>query len=231
MRKPEAVIFDMDGVLVDSEPIHVEIEKKLFDNLGIDVADVVHRSYMGASNEFMYLDLKTRFNLQESIGELIEHDEVFRCDYLKHTTVIKINEGVISLLGEIKTAGLKLAVATSSSPAIALIILNRCEILSYFDTIITTSEAGKSKPSPDVYLLAAQRIGVAPANCIVFEDSPNGLLAAKSAGMYCVAIQPDGEFNQALSEADYQIRTFREMTLNRLFEIFSFNQDVVKPTN
>lgn len=216
----------MDGVLIDSEPIHIEIEKKLFDKLGIDLEESVHRSYLGTSIEFMYLDLKMRFNLPESIEELRELDESFRCDYFKHIAVININEGVISLLSEIKSAGLKLAVATSSSPAIAKILLTRCEILTFFDAIVTTSEAGKSKPAPDVYLLAAQKIGVAPANCIVFEDSPNGLSAAKSAGMYCIAIQSDGEFIRKLSNADYLLRTFSGISLGQLFEIFSFNQTV-----
>lgn len=216
----------MDGVLIDSEPIHIEIEKKLFDKLGIDLEESVHRSYLGTSIEFMYLDLKMRFNLPESIEELRELDESFRCDYFKHIAVININEGVISLLSEIKSAGLKLAVATSSSPAIAKILLTRCEILTFFDALVTTSEAGKSKPAPDVYLLAAQKIGVAPANCIVFEDSPNGLSAAKSAGMYCVAIQSDGEFIRKFSNADYLLRTFSGITIGQLFEIFSFNQTV-----
>lgn len=223
MRNPEAVIFDMDGVLINSEPIHCEIEKKLFDQLGIAVVEAVHRSYMGTSNEFMYSDLKSRFDLSESVRELIDIDESFRCEYFKRTEVINLNEGVISLLHEIKSAGLKLAVATSSSPAIAKILLNRCKIASIFDAIVTTKEAGKSKPSPEVYLLAAQKIGVVPANCIVFEDSPNGLLAAKSAGMYCVAIQYDSELRQELSKADYLIRTFTGFTLSQLFEIFSFN--------
>jgi len=224
MRKPEAVIFDMDGVLVDSEPIHCKIEKKLFDKLGIVVDEAVHRSYMGASNEFMYSDLKSRFELQESVGELIEMDESFRCDYFKNLDVILLNEGVINLLSEIKSAGLKLAVATSSSPAIADILLNRCKITSWFDAVITASEAGKSKPAPDVYLLAAEKLGVSPANCIVFEDSPNGLSAAQSAGMHCVAVQSDSGLIEELSNADYLIRTFTEITLVRLLEIFAVNR-------
>ena len=224
MRKPEAAIFDMDGVLVDSEPIHCKIEKKLFDKLGIVVDEAVHRSYMGASNEFMYSDLKSRFELQESVGELIEMDESFRCDYFKNLDVILLNEGVINLLSEIKSAGLKLAVATSSSPAIADILLNRCKITSWFDAVITASEAGKSKPAPDVYLLAAEKLGVSPANCIVFEDSPNGLSAAQSAGMHCVAVQSDSGLIEELSNADYLIRTFTEITLVRLLEIFAVNR-------
>ena len=222
MGKPEAVIFDMDGVLIDSEPIHIEIEKKLFKNLGIDVPEIVHRSYMGASNEFMYSDLRSRFGLSESVGELMERDELFRTDYFNRLDAIPLNDGLISLLDDLKSAGIKLAVATSSSPEIAHILLSRGGINRYFDAIITTSEAGKSKPLPDVYLLAAKRIGVAPEKCIVFEDSPNGLLAAKSAGMYCIVIQSDNEIIQKLSGADYLIQSFREITPAKLTEIFTF---------
>jgi len=223
MRKPGAVIFDMDGVLIDSEPIHCEIEKKLFGQLGITVDEAVHRSYMGASNEFMYADLKSRFDLEESVAALVEMDESFRCEYFNHLEIIPLNEGVIDLLHEIKLAGLKLAVATSSSPAIADILLEKCEIASFFDVIITTKEAGKSKPAPDVYLYTAERLGVAPANCIVFEDSPNGLSAAQSAGMYCIAVPSGNEFIGSLSNADYMIRTFTDITPGRLLEIFALN--------
>ncbi len=218
------MIFDMDGVLIDSEPIHAAIERKLFDKLGIDVTEAVHRSYMGASNDFMYTDLRSRFNLKESVSELKERDELFRSEYFNRLDTIPLNEGLISLLNEIKSAGLKLAVATSSSPKIANILLNKCGIASFFDAIVTTSEAGESKPSPDVYLLAAQKIGVSPENCIVFEDSPNGLLAAKSAGMFCLVIQSDDEIIQRLSKADYLFQTFSEITLGKLIEIFTFSQ-------
>ena len=223
MRKPDAVIFDMDGVLVDSEPIHYEIEKMLFAKLGMLVPEEVHQSYLGAAGDFMYSDLKSRFGLSETVKELVEIDEAFRCDYFNRLSMVSLNEGVFNLLNEIKLAGLKLAVATSSSSEIVKILMNRCEITSFFDAIVTTNEAGKSKPEPDVYLLAAQKIGVAPENCIVFEDSPNGFNAAKSAGMFCVVIQTNSVFVKELSKADFLIRTFSGFTLNRLYEIFSVN--------
>jgi len=226
MRKAEAVIFDMDGVLIDSEPIHVTIEKKLFSKLGIEVTDDVHRSYMGASNDYMYTDLRLRFKLPESVKELMVQDELFRSDYFNRLETIPVNDGLISLLSQMKAAGLKLAVATSSSPEIVNILLNKCEIAHFFDAIVTTSEAGKSKPSPDVYLLAAKKIGVLPENCIVFEDSPNGLLAAKSAGMYCIVIQSNSELIQQLSGADYLIQSFTAITLTKLTDLFFINQIV-----
>ncbi len=220
MTKPKAVIFDMDGVLVDSEPIHCEIERRLFAGLKIVVPKDVHHTYMGTSGDFMYADLKSRFNLAASVVDLMEMDELFRYDYFKNLEVIHLNEGILSLLTGLKAAGIKLAVATSSSPEIAKLILERCGITSFFDAVVTASEAGKSKPEPDVYFLAAHKIGVAPADCVVFEDSPNGLLSAKNAGMYCVVLQPNNAMMNQLSMADYKIMSFTEITPVKLFEIF-----------
>ena len=223
MRKPGAVIFDMDGVLIDSEPIHIEIEKELFNKLGITVSADKHREYLGTAGDYMYRDLKSKFGLSDSIEELLELDESFRCDYFKNLKAINLNEGVLNLLREIKLSGLKLAVATSSSPELARILLERCEISSLFDAIVTTSEAGKSKPSPDVYQLAARKVGIIPANCVVFEDSPNGLCAAKDAGMYCIAVQTSSVNVQELSRADYLIRTFSGVSLQKIVKLFSDN--------
>ena len=220
MKKPQAVIFDMDGVLIDSEPIHYEVERLIYDLLGIDVPDAIHKNYMGASNDFMYSDLKSRFKLSASVEELIKFDDDYRCEYLKNLKVVDLNSGILDLLMELKTAGIKLAVATSSSPDIANVLLNRCSIASFFDTIVTTSDVGKSKPAPDVYLLAAQRLGVLPKDCIVFEDSPNGLSAAKSAEMYCIVIQNDKQLDNLLKLADYRISSFKELTFEKLATIF-----------
>ena len=221
MRQPEAVIFDMDGVLIDSEPIHIEIERKLFDKLGIAVSAEIHRLYLGTAGDFMYNDIKKRFGLSQSLAELLEFDEKFRVDYFKSLEVMNLNEGVLNFLTQIKRSGIKLAVATSSSPAMAKTLLERCGIISFFDAVVTTSEAGKSKPGPEVYLLAARKIDVNPFNCLVFEDSPNGLSAAINAGMCCVAIETSSVNVLELSIADYVIKTFRGMTILHLEEIFS----------
>lgn len=221
MRQPKAVIFDMDGVLIDSEPIHYEVERKLFDKLGLNVSADVHKTYLGTAGDFMYGDVKTRFGLSESIKQLLEMDEEFRCEYFRSLEIMNLNDGVLSLLQEIKQAGIRLAVATSSSPLIARTLLDRCGILSIFDAVVTTSDAGKSKPAPDVYLLAANMTGAAPADCVVFEDSPNGLLAAKNAEMFCIAVKTESVNVDELSGADHVIETFDGMTLDRLADLFS----------
>lgn len=130
---------------------------------------------------------------------------------------------MLNIILEIKQAGLKLGVATSSSPALAAILLERCEIISLFDVVVTTAEAGKSKPFPEVYLLAAHKMGVEPADCIVFEDSPNGLSAARGAGMFTIAVQTSSVDVRDLLAADSLIRTFEDTSLQQISRLFSDN--------
>ena len=228
MKIPGAVIFDMDGVLIYSEPIHIEIEKKLFEKLKISVSADLHRTYLGTSGEYMYRDIKLRFGLPETIQELLQMDESFRSDYFRSLKALELNEGVLNLLHQIKEAGLRIAVATSSSPQLASILLERCNVSSFFDAIVTTAEAGNSKPAPDVYLLAAKKIGVEPADCVVFEDSPNGLSSAHGAGMFCIAVQTESVDIRELSRADFLLRTFRGTSFRQIVKLFSQNYLALK---
>ncbi len=221
MKQLEAVIFDMDGVLIDSEPIHYTIERILFAELGISVSDELHKTYLGTAGDFMYQDIKIRFNLSQSLDDLLEFDEQFRCSYFRNIEGLVLNEGVASLLMEIKSAGLKMAVATSSSPEMAMILLERCGISAVFNAVVTTKDAGKSKPAPDVYRLAAQRIGVSSDSCLVFEDSPNGILAAKNAEMVCVAVLTQSVDPSEITLADAQINSFKDMTYSSIKTLYT----------
>ncbi len=216
MRQLKAVIFDMDGVLIDSEPLHYLIEREIFEKLGLDVSPEIHRTYLGTATDFMYLDLIARFGLSKSIQDLLKLDELFRCEYFSSLPSFVLNPGVRLILNELRNAGIKLGVATSSSPAIANILLERGEIKSYFEVVMTTSEAGKSKPEPLVYQAAANKLGVEPNECLVFEDSPNGLLAAKRAGMTCTVLRTETVSAEELVLADYSIGSFEEITLDQL---------------
>ncbi len=216
MRQLKAVIFDMDGVLIDSEPLHYLIEREIFEKLGLDVSPEIHRTYLGTATDFMYLDLIARFGLSQSIQDLLKLDELFRCEYFSSLPSLVLNPGVRLILNELRSAGIKLGVATSSSPAIANILLERGEIKSYFEVVMTTSEAGKSKPEPLVYQTAANKLGVEPNECLVFEDSPNGLLAAKRAGMTCTVLRTETVSAEELVLADYSIGSFEEITLDQL---------------
>jgi len=187
MSKLEAVIFDMDGVLVDSEPWHYKIEKILYRKLGLDVPEEIHQTYLGTAGDFMYGDLKSRYDLKMSVADLLKWDDKQRIKYFDEINGLVPNRGVVNLLKELKDKGVKTAVATSSTPGIVDVILKKCDLVDYFDHIVTTEHAGKSKPEPDVYLLAVKKLGVKTEDCIVIEDSANGIKAAKKAEIFCVA--------------------------------------------
>jgi HAD superfamily hydrolase (TIGR01509 family) len=226
LKKPEAVIFDMDGVLVDSEPWHYNIETILFKKLGLDVSEELHHTYLGTAGDLMYSDLKQRFDIPMSLEELIKWDEEYRIDIFSQMSDIKPNPGIPELLKELKFNNIKTGVATSSVPGIVDIILKKCGINSYFDTIVTTDMAGKSKPAPDVYLLTSRIIGVSPSNCVVFEDSFNGVRAAKSASMYCIAYQADNQTHiMNISEADCLIHNFKDINLELIRQYFGNSKD------
>lgn len=210
----------MDGVLVDSEPWHYEIESKLFEQLGLNVPEDVHLTYVGTDAVHLYSDLRKRYNLSMSVPELIEWDSEYRVKIFREMDNIKPNPGLIDLLNEIRRSGLKVGIATSSIYELVEIILEKCGINSYFETIATTDQAGKSKPAPDVYLLAAKNLGVLPENCVVIEDSSNGIKAAKSAGMFCIAYQQHNDLLQDASHADKLIHGFKEINLPLIQEYF-----------
>ena len=207
-----AVIFDMDGVLVDSEPWHYKVEELIFEELGIDVPDKVHKIYLGMAADLMWSDLKRRYGLKHSLEELVQYDEEFRMGFFKDLGNLQPNPGVRKLLTGLNEANIPIGVATSSVPGIVDIILEQCNIRSYFDAVVTTVQAGKSKPAPDVYLYAARKLEHEPVNCLVFEDSMNGIRAAVDAGMTCVAFQPEGAVQHDISAAHHFITDFRHVS-------------------
>lgn len=207
-----AVIFDMDGVLVDSEPWHYKVEELIYAELGIEVPDKVHQLYLGTAADLMWSDLKKRYGLKPSLEELVKYDEEFRVGFFSDLGNLQPNPGVKKLLSGLSDANIPMAVATSSVPGIVDIILEQCGIRSYFDVVVTTVQAGKSKPAPDVYLYAAGKLEHEPSSCLVFEDSMNGIRAAVDAGMTCVAFQPEGAVQHDISAAHHFITDFRHIS-------------------
>ena len=212
MAEQLAVIFDMDGVLVDSEPWHYKVEELIYAELGIEVPDKVHQRYLGTAADLMWSDLKERYGLKHSLEELVQYDEEFRIGFFRDLGKLEPNPGVKKLLSGLSDANIPVAVATSSVPGIVDIILEQCGIRSYFDAVVTTVQAGKSKPAPDVYLYTAKKLEREPARCLVFEDSMNGIRAAVDAGMICVAFQPEGAVLHDISAAHHFITDFRHVS-------------------
>lgn len=207
----EALIFDMDGVLVDSEPIHTEIEKRQFSLNKISVSDEEHQSYKGISSEIMWSIIAKNHPVDVPVHELIEQNRVESIKYFTELEEIPVMPGLIPLLEKLQQKKYALAVASSSFPEIIDLILSRTGLKKYFQVIVSTKEAGKSKPDPDVFLLAAQKLGVNPKNCLVVEDSFNGIAAAHAAEMSCVAYQSADADPRLQKEADAIVKNYEQL--------------------
>ena len=207
----EAVIFDMDGTLVDTEPFNTEIEKRQFRLNNLEISEEEHQKYLGVASDAMWHEIAMQYRLQLSVSELVDqaHKESLR--YLSEVEQIPVMPGLVELLEKLQEKKCPMAVASSSTPEIIDLVLTRANLKKYFRTIVSAQEAGRSKPAPDVFLLTAKKMEVAPEKCLVVEDSPNGIKAAVAAGMICVAYEGPGSNPHELKEADAIIQSYAQL--------------------
>jgi HAD superfamily hydrolase (TIGR01509 family) len=180
-----AVVFDMDGVLVDSEPLHVEATRLLLAECGVEYGHA-QDDFFGFSDEEVFRVLKARHRLEASVEDLARR-WVERVRPLIAVSVRPL-PGVPAVLAELGEAGLRLALASGSSPELIEATLDALGIRARFDHVVSARDVGRGKPAPDIFLEAARRLQVHPGGALVVEDSRNGLLAARRAGMPCAVI-------------------------------------------
>ena len=197
----KAVIFDMDGIIIDSEPIYFDLEMKLFRQLCLPISEKDHDAFVGTSTRNMWVYLKDKFDIKPSADELVKIERELYEKRLMSEKIVPI-DGVVELIKNLHKGGLKLAIASSSSLYEIETIADLFKIKSYFLQFVSGDEVGKGKPEPDIFLLAAERLSVKPEECIVIEDSRNGVEAAKKAGMKCIGCQNPGSGSQNLRSAD-----------------------------
>lgn len=215
----KAVIFDMDGVIIESEPIHHVIEKKLFTDLGMDVPYELHQSFVGKTTKDMFIILKEKYNLKQSLEELIELKDIRYYDHLKSLDSLPAVPGAIDLIRNLYNNGLKLAVASSAPIREIDLVMESFGLAEYFLSRTSGEEVKNGKPEPDIFLLAADRIGAEPAECVVIEDSRNGMLAAKAAGMKCIAYRNPHTKPQDLSEADMVVTELSQLDYEMIIKL------------
>ena len=213
-----AIIFDMDGVLIDSQPMHYEGDRLTLAAHGIDAPVDEMAAYAGTTNALRFRLFKENYHLQEDIDELIAEREQIMIQLVNDSDAVP-TAGSVDLLQSIKAAGLKTAVASSSSYPFIYAVLKKLGIESYFDLIFSGESVPNGKPAPDVFLETSQRLGEQPDNCVVIEDSSNGVLAAVRAGMACVGYQNPTSGEQDLSKATVVINDFRTVDADYLSNI------------
>lgn len=220
MKEFKAVIFDMDGVIIDSEPLHHEVNKKIFNKLGINVSDEEYQSFIGTSNTYMWTILKEKHGLTESIDELNQLQLTENIDYLNNHQENPI-PGILALLNLFKEYGLKIALASSSPIEYIKKVLENLGLEAYFDITISGESFERGKPYPDIFLHTAKVLGVNPEECVVIEDSQNGVKAARNAGMKIVGYQNVNSGNQDLSEADMVVNSLEKIGIEVFKELIN----------
>ena len=197
----QAVIFDMDGVLVDSEFLHTKAEKKTLAPYGIELSIEEINNYMGMGVKMMLKSLIEKYQLPITGETLFRIHEENLSDLFQEE--LEIMPGAIKIINHLKNRKIKLALASSSSPALIDLVLKIIHLESAFDVVISGEEVANGKPFPDIFRKTAELLNVQPNRCVVIEDSKNGVAAAKSAGMICIGFRSPNSRNQDISRSDY----------------------------
>lgn len=205
------VIFDMDGVIVDTEPVHHYAYFQHFKELNIDVTSEMYASFTGNSTRNIFEKLKAHFNLREDVETLVLRKRSLFNDAFDNKEDLFLLDGVEDLIKDLYNNGMQLVVASSASKVTINRIFNRFGLHQYFTHIVSGEDFPKSKPHPAIFQHAAYLAEIPVENCIVIEDSTNGIVAAKAAGIYCVGYDSLHSKMQDYSAADKVICHFNEL--------------------
>jgi beta-phosphoglucomutase len=212
----KACIFDLDGVIVDTAHYHFLAWQRLASGLGINLTEKENERLKGVSR-MESLDIILRLGkVTMSVREknaLAEKKNSWFVDFLRNMQPEEIFPGVKQLVADLKAAGIKVGLASSSKNAKTVLKLLKIEKL--FDCVVDGNMISKSKPDPEIFLLAASQLEVKPKDCVVFEDAEAGVEAAVAAGMKCVGVGSQ----EQLSKADRIIRRTADIKLNELVEL------------
>ena len=207
-----AVIFDLDGVLADSEPVWWnEIDATLLAEHGVTYRGEYHRDVLGVSYSIAVEFYRKAFGIAAPADEMMRRRAEIAKEFFAHR--IPIFPATKPVLTELRQLNLRLGIATSSLSESARPFLVRHELTAFFDAIVTGDELERGKPHPDIYLRAAERLSVAPESCLVVEDALSGIKAGKAAGMRVAAI-PDTRLVDVAAyeaEADYLLGSLSEI--------------------
>jgi HAD superfamily hydrolase (TIGR01509 family) len=214
------IIFDMDGVLFDSEPLHCQFEEGLFRQLNITPSAEQKKLFVGLGDLRFWELLKEMFNLKETVEKLILFDRRERIKFFRDHEA-PVMKGAQKLLEHLSNGGFRMAIASSSLMEIIDGNLARSELAGFFEIKVCNDMITNGKPDPDIFLMAAGKMNASPDQCVVIEDSEHGTKAAKSAGMKCIALKNDPASRQDVSRADLVVSGLNKITADSIHELFA----------
>lgn len=217
----KAILFDMDGVIVDTEPLHHKAYFGMFDELNIQVTEKQYQAFTGQSTINVCKELCNYFNLINKPEELVQIKRSIFKDLFVHDSSLQLLEGVLELIKDYHRNNLTLVLASSASMQTINSVFDRFDLNKYFKAKLSGADLKASKPHPEIFIKAALTAGFDKNQCIVIEDSTNGIKAAKSAGIYCIGYKSLHSKNQDYSKANKVISNFNEISFNKVKQLLS----------
>jgi HAD superfamily hydrolase (TIGR01509 family) len=203
------VIFDMDGVLVDSEPLGYEAMRRVMARHGVAYTESENEQFLGVTTAESCRVLRARHGLAAGEGDLAR--QYLDCLLAMIRERPRPMPGVPDVLAALRDAGYRLALASSAESEVIAANVTGLDLVRFFDAMVSGADVARGKPAPDVFLEAARRLELAPTACLVVEDSTNGLLAAKAAGMRCAVVPCAATRHQEFGGADHRMRALADL--------------------
>lgn len=205
----KAVIFDMDGTVVDTTALEYEAWKRMLDEVNVVFPYEDYIQALGAKGSEI---IKARYKADKSKIETMLHKKEVYFKELVSKKGLQLMPDIEKILEEVKGLNLKMALATGASHAKVDFVMQQFNIGHYFQVFVTADDVKKGKPDPEIFLKAAEKLGVPPQECVVMEDASNGVEAARNAGMACIAITSTRGKNQ-LQEADLTVDSYKQLSI------------------
>lgn len=208
----KAVIFDLNGTILSDEDEYALSFLRVLEKLGAKVGEnFSHTKGVGLNANWENFKEKYKLNTDLTLEEL---SDLTQNEYLSLLPKVRLRKGFVELVVYLKKLGIKIALASSNNYSVVEAILDRFDIFSFFDVVTTAEEVSLNKPSPQIFLMTAEKLGVEPYECLVFEDSSAGVEAAISAGMAVVGVARNKKDKEELSRAHKIISGFSEFKLS-----------------
>tara|TARA_R110002049_G_scaffold285775_4_gene467313 strand:- start:6205 stop:6861 length:657 start_codon:yes stop_codon:yes gene_type:complete len=215
----KAVIFDMDGVIIDSEPLHYYAYHKMFNDVNIDVSPLLYESFTGKSTINICNQLCDIFQLTEKPETLVALKRKHYEYIFENDKTFDLIDGVLDLIKDYHANGLTLVLGSSASMPSIERIFKRFDLNQYFKAKLSGADLKASKPHPEIFIKAAKASDFKTEECIVIEDSTNGIEAANGAGIFSIGFDSVHSKNQDYSKANLVINHFKEIAFNKIEKV------------
>lgn len=211
----KAIILDMDGVIIDSEPKHFEIEMKLLEELGGSISVDKHKQFVGTTDYYMWDKLKNQFNIKMPVEYIID---IKRERFNKSISSLSLIPNFMDFIESVYNKDFLIALASSNTRSSIDKVIKSFKLDKYLNYSISAEEVKNGKPDPELFLKCAEILDIKANNCLVIEDSEAGVEAAMSANMKCIGLRSNK--SQNLAGADLVIDNFNEINIDIINKIF-----------